>query len=225
MSLILSIETSTAVCSVAIHQNGVPLSVIESYETRSHSKVILSQIQAVLKQASLPFSELKAIAVSKGPGSFTGLRIGTSISKGLCYGLDLPLIGVNTLEALAIGANNFNYKKSLLCPMVDARRLEVYCSFFNSSLEVILPTKAVIIDQNTFNEILIEKEVLFFGDGSNKCKSILGHYDNAVFIENVVPSAKYLGGIANKLFNESKFEDVTLFEPYYLKDFMEITVK
>ena len=223
MALILSIETSTKVCSVAFHENGILLSFSEIFIEKSHSKMITVLVEQLLKELQKKFSDIDAVAVSKGPGSYTGLRIGVSTAKGLCYALDKPLIGVNTLLSMALGAKENLSGDYLLCPMIDARRMEVYCALYDQDLSIIEDTQAKIIDENSFSEYIINKRIFFFGDGAAKCSSILGKYADATFMEGVYPCAKNIGYLAYDSWNKKALEDVAYFEPYYLKDFVTKT--
>ncbi|MTI31325.1 tRNA (adenosine(37)-N6)-threonylcarbamoyltransferase complex dimerization subunit type 1 TsaB [Xanthovirga aplysinae] len=219
MALILSIETSTKVCSVALHQKGKLLASKELFLEKSHSALLSTLIDELLKSCRVQFSNLEAIAVSKGPGSYTGLRIGVSTAKGLCYALGVPLIAVNTLEAMAYGVNQFNLSNALLCPMIDARRMEVYCLIADTQMGVIEPTHAKIIDETSFSNLLVNHDVLFFGDGASKCQDVLGHNANAKFLNSISPSAVNTGYLAGMKFLKEDFEDLAYFEPFYLKDF------
>jgi tRNA threonylcarbamoyladenosine biosynthesis protein TsaB len=220
MALILSMETSSKACSVALHnENGV----IGSYhisEERSHSKVITRLIEKLSSENRVLLSDLDAIAVSKGPGSYTGLRIGVSTAKGLCYALEKPLIAINTLEAMAFQINRDIYKDYLLSPMIDARRMEVYTALFDSQNNFITETQAKIVDESSYDEILEDKKILFFGDGSIKCKSLFQNKKQALFIDDIDPSAVSIGNLALKSFHKGLFEDLAYFEPFYLKDFV-----
>ncbi len=220
MPLILSIETSTKVCSVALHRGDTLLASSEILIERSHSKFITILIENLFSHSGEQMSDLDAIAVSKGPGSYTGLRIGVSTAKGLCYALEKPLIAISTLDSMAYEANRFNHTKALLCPMIDARRMEVYNALFDAELHCLEEVNAKIIEENSFKELLDKQPVLFFGDGSQKCIKPFGENKNAIFIENVFPSAINIGVLALKAFEEKKFEDVAYFEPFYLKDFV-----
>ena len=162
---------------------------------------------------------MDAVAVSSGPGSYTGLRIGTSVAKGLCYSLDIPLISVGSLEVKIHGVNKFNIDGAVLCPMIDARRMEVYCQVVDEKLEILQPVEAKIIDENSFSEFLERKKVFFFGDGSAKCATIMKS-TNAIFLENIFPSAATLGMLAYCRFQVGQTEDLVTFEPFYLKDFV-----
>jgi len=226
LALILNIETATEVCSAALSQNGKLLSVRESASGYTHSENITVFIDEVVKEAGIALKDLDAVTVSKGPGSYTGLRIGVSTAKGLCFALDKPLLAVNTLLSLA---NNFltsnlsrglgTQTSNLLCPMLDARRMEVYCAVYDRELNEVEPTAAIIIENNSFEKILKSNKVYFFGSGAIKCKPVLQH-PNAIFVENIYPSATSMISLSEKLFGEKKFEDAAYFEPFYLKDFV-----
>lgn len=225
MALILNIETSTTVCSVALGRDGEAIALKELNDGYTHSENLTLFIQDVLKEADVSFSAIDAIAVSKGPGSYTGLRIGVSTAKGLCFALDKPLIGINTLQAMAsikplIEEEEITYNQLLFCPMIDARRMEVYCTFYDSLNHEIRKTAAVIIDENSFADILANDKVVFFGDGAEKCKEKLAQHKNAFFADNVFPSAKYMTILSEQAFTSKHFENLAYFEPYYLKDFV-----
>jgi tRNA threonylcarbamoyladenosine biosynthesis protein TsaB len=226
MGLILCLETATTVCSVALSKDGKLLAVREVNQGYTHSENLTIFSGQVLAEAGHRFEELDAIAVSKGPGSYTGLRIGVSAAKGFCFALDKPLIAVNTLRAMAYGVGQSMDLKGetsdsgiLLCPMIDARRMEVYCAFYDLGNNEMRPTKAEIITGDSFPDILKDNKVAFFGDGAAKCKEALAH-PNAIFIENAFPSAEFLVPLAEEKFTKGEFEDVAYFEPYYLKDFV-----
>lgn len=188
--------------------------------------MLTTLIQNAVEHAGFELSDVDAFAVAKGPGSYTGLRIAVSTAKGLCFALEKPLIVVNTLEALALQVKDFFLDNYLFCPMLDARRMEVYCALFDNNLNFIEPTQAKIIDADSFSEVLAAHPVVFFGDGAVKCEAIFGTNPNAIFPKNVIyPSAKTVGQLATRLFEQQQFEDVVAFEPYYLKDFMTTTPK
>ena len=219
MALILSIETSTTVCSIAV-TDGKDIVVSQKlFLVRSHSNLLTVIIENALRQCGLQPSDLAAIAVSKGPGSYTGLRIGVSTAKGLCYATDKPLISVPTLRAMAYEVNAQNTEGYFLTPMLDARRMEVYTSTFDSDLNTIIETNAKILDEDSFSETLASKRVLFFGDGSDKFRPLVETSDNARFISGVSPSAWAVGQLAFDKFLKQDFEDVAYFEPFYLKEF------
>jgi tRNA threonylcarbamoyladenosine biosynthesis protein TsaB len=219
MALILSLETSTNVCSVALHRDGQLLAANEIHIEQSHASKLALFIDDLRKSTGISLKELNAIVVSSGPGSYTGLRIGTSTAKGLCYALNIPLIAVNTLHLLAYHVNKFNQNNALLVPMIDARRMEVYCQVSDSKLKVISPIEAKIIDESSFIELLDSNKIFFFGNGADKCEDVLKH-PNASFLKNIYPSAAQLGFIAHEKFKENQFEDLLHFEPFYLKDFV-----
>ena len=198
-----------------------------SVETRSHATQLTILIERICKESNLPFSELDAVAVSKGPGSYTGLRIGVATAKGLCYALDKPLIGINTLQSFAHelllqqkNIANAISLSDLLCPMIDARRMEVYSALFNHQKETMRETKAEIITEQSFEEELKQQKIFFFGDGAAKCKPLLHHQTNAVFIDDFSPSARGQIKLALKALEQKQFEDVAYFEPFYLKEFV-----
>jgi tRNA threonylcarbamoyladenosine biosynthesis protein TsaB len=222
VALILNIETATTVCSVALAQGEKMLALREENKGYTHAEKITVFIEKVFKDAERKISELGAVAVSNGPGSYTGLRIGASTAKGLCYALNKPLISVDTLKALANQFRDSNNiaREDLLCPMIDARRMEVYCAVFDSSLNEILPVSAKVIDPDSFADTLGKQKVYFFGDGAAKCKTVLAHQTNAKFIEGIVPSAKSMVTLTAQKFLNKEFEDTSLYEPYYLKEVM-----
>ncbi len=225
MAKILCIETATKVCSVALFNDEKLVSLQENKTDRSHAELLTVFVEKILKENNLSVSDLDAIAVSKGPGSYTGLRIGVSAAKGLAYGANIPLISVDTLQSMAFGVVNSDIgqevinKKALFCPMIDARRMEVYSAFYDINTNKIKEVSADIIEEETYSEILNTQRVLFFGDGSHKCIETLTS-ENAIFIDDINPSAKDMGVLAFKAFTSNKFEDTAYFEPFYLKDFV-----
>jgi len=225
MALILSIETSTTECSVAISDKGKVVVYEKLFLEKSHANLLTLAIESVASHANIELADLDAIAVSKGPGSYTGLRIGVSTAKGLCYALDKPLIAINTLKAMADEVNCFNTHNMLLSPMIDARRMEVYTALFDADLNEIKGTSAKILDEHSFDETLESTNVLFFGNGSNKFQELVQNKTAAHFIDNVSPSADAVGRLAFESFNNGTFEDVAYFEPFYLKDFKATTPK
>jgi tRNA threonylcarbamoyladenosine biosynthesis protein TsaB len=220
MALIISIETSTKVCSVALHRDTTLLASSEILIEKSHSRYITVMIDRLFEYSGEQLQDIDAVAVSKGPGSYTGLRIGVSTAKGLCYALDKPLIAVDTLAAMAHQANRYNHAGAMLCPMTDARRMEVYCALYDATMKEQEPVQAKIIDEQSFQSILNQSPVLFLGDGAQKCKAVLGHNPHAIFVDGVYPSAVAIGNLAMQQFAEKNFEDVAYFEPFYLKDFV-----
>lgn len=222
MSLILQIETATTVCSVALSENGSVLAYKEVEQRNVHAEVITVFIDGILKEAGKQYQDLKAIAVSSGPGSYTGLRIGISVAKGLCFALDIPLIALETLEAMTdglIAQNSFN-SDVLLCPMIDARRMEVFTAVFDGNGNRIKPTSAEIIDESSFTDLLQTNKMIFFGDGAVKCSEALGENPNVQIISGFLNSARYLTKRVTEKYLANDFEDIAYFEPYYLKDFI-----
>lgn len=220
MGLILNIETATTVCSVSLAKDAVLLALKEQDGDYSHAENLTLFIEDVVKKASVKFSDIDAIAVSKGPGSYTGLRIGVSAAKGLCYALNKPLIAVDTLQYIALNVSKKQPQAGLLCPMFDARRMEVYCAVYDFQNKVIIPTAAEIIDKNSFADLLSKNKLFFFGNGAEKCKPVFASCENAVFLEGVLPSAADMVPLSENAYNHSQFENVAYFEPYYLKDFV-----
>lgn len=227
--MILQLETATTVCSVALAKEGKVIAVKQIDQRNIHAEVITVFIDELLTETGTHYKDINAIAVSCGPGSYTGLRIGISTAKGLCYALEKPLIAIETLESMAQGIitnpemlSTFNFQPStlLLCPMIDARRMEVYTAIFNTKGENIKPTAAEIIDENGFADLLKDNKILFFGDGAGKCREVLGHNENAFFLPEFVNSATHLTKKAAEKFAKKDFEDMAYFEPFYLKDFI-----
>jgi len=227
MALILSLETSTSVCSAALHRDGKVIASQEYHVPQSTASKLAVMIDQLFKVSDIKSSQLNAVAVSAGPGSYTGLRIGVATAKGLCYALNIPLLAVNTLELMSnqVVALFPSSKESddqatiLLAPMLDARRMEVYTLLTNSRLNIVESTEAKIIDELSYQSWLEKNKILFFGNGADKCKAILQH-PNAFFIDGIIPSALKLGEMAFLKFTESEFEDLASYEPYYLKDFI-----
>ncbi|MBD2700590.1 tRNA (adenosine(37)-N6)-threonylcarbamoyltransferase complex dimerization subunit type 1 TsaB [Spirosoma sp. BT702] len=221
MSLLLSLDTSTTVCSVALHRDGTLLGSYELFTERTSAAMLTTLINNVVQQTGNELHQLDAIAVAKGPGSYTGLRIGVSTAKGLCFALDKPLVAINTLAAMTEQVRDFFPVDYTLCPMLDARRMEVYCAFYNQQGQELDVTSAQIIDENSFHNWLTSGPVVFFGDGAAKCKHLLDKSPKAMFPDVVVqPSARTVGALATLAFNSGQFEDISTFEPFYLKDFM-----
>jgi len=218
MALILGIESATKNCSVALFKDGVVIAEKESItDGYTHAEQLTLFIQNVIDSANITLNKVEAVALSMGPGSYTGLRIGTSTAKGLCYALDIPLIAISTLKAMAFDMAK-NEKSAIYCPMIDARRMEVFSALYDVDNKQVRGVQADVVDENTYTEFLAD-EIIFFGDGSLKCQEIINH-KNAKFIEGINPSAKNLGNLANAKFENKDFEDVAYFEPYYLKDFV-----
>jgi tRNA threonylcarbamoyladenosine biosynthesis protein TsaB len=260
MSLLLSIETSTSICSVALHEEGHLIHSIENEVPQSASSQLAVMVNQVLESCGKKPNEIRGVVVAAGPGSYTGLRIGVATAKGICYALQVPLISINTLELLAyqyssnrveafppsLPATRFVGGEGLglpaeqagmrraeaspspeerglggevLCPMLDARRMEVYCMLLDSNLATLEPTQAKIIDESSFKDWLNQRPIYFFGNGAEKCREMIKH-PNAHFISGITPSAAKLGELGFKKYKTAKFEDVATFEPFYLKDFL-----
>jgi tRNA threonylcarbamoyladenosine biosynthesis protein TsaB len=220
MALILNIETATQVCSVGLSNGKEMLSIRESHEKNIHASKVTVFTEEVLKEAGKEMKDLDAVAVSMGPGSYTGLRIGVSAAKGFCYALDIPLIAIPTLQSMALGAMLFvDEKNALLCPMIDARRMEVYTALFDHHNGEVKKTEALIVDGDSFDAELAANTIYFFGDGAEMCRETLDP-KGMIFIDDVHPSAKSLAQIAAQKYEAESFENLAYFEPYYLKDFI-----
>lgn len=230
MSLILCIETGTDICSVGIARDGELVSLRESAEGRDHAKHVGVFVNELLSETGIAPEELDAVAVGMGPGSYTGLRIGVSFAKGLCYGLQIPLVAIGSLDALAQVAIEDNeagildvkaWDEALLCPMVDARRMEVYTRLYSATGEPLSDVRAEIVGENSFAEVREKRQLVIFGNGAAKCREVLS---DATYI-NVAPSARGLARLAEQRLQEGKTEDIAYFEPFYLKDFVVIPSK
>ncbi|WP_373396938.1 tRNA (adenosine(37)-N6)-threonylcarbamoyltransferase complex dimerization subunit type 1 TsaB [Algoriphagus halophilus] len=223
MALILSIETSTPVCSVALHADGVLQGLKEVDLPGAHSERLLGLIEGLLETCQVKLEEVNAVAVSEGPGSYTGLRIGVSTAKGLCFAGNKSLIGVNTLAALARGAMNDLDSSAVVISMLDARRMEVYREVFDAEMNSIEKLDAEVIDESSFKKYLERAPVYFIGDAVAKVKEVISH-PNAVFLENRI-SAKQVGEIAWEKFQKNELEDLAYFVPNYLKEFKVLKSK
>jgi tRNA threonylcarbamoyladenosine biosynthesis protein TsaB len=225
MTLILCLDTSTEICSVALASDGHVVVKKESCELKAHSRELAVFIHEILSSGGLSPGNLDAVAVSKGPGSYTGLRIGVSTAKGIAFGGNIPLIGIGTLDAMASGAVQQPEildrigGNGLICPMIDARRMEVYSAFYDVTGKARSEVKAIIVDEETFTPELSANKIAFLGNGAGKCRDKIKHH-NAVFFENFTTSAENMALPAEKAWQQKKFEDVAYFEPYYLKDFV-----
>jgi len=219
---ILNIETATKNCSVSLAKNGETIVLQElNNGNYSHAEKLHQFIKQVVEESGIELTDLKAIAVSKGPGSYTGLRIGVSAAKGLCFALDIPLIAIDTLQVLAL---SISISDGLVIPLLDARRMEVYSAVFNSENEMNREVKAEIISEASFSTYLNEQKVYFVGDGVEKCKGIIIH-NNATFIDDKLPSANEMSKLSFEKYKKNDIEDVAYFEPFYLKDFVAIKPK
>ncbi|MBQ2292949.1 MAG: tRNA (adenosine(37)-N6)-threonylcarbamoyltransferase complex dimerization subunit type 1 TsaB [Bacteroidaceae bacterium] len=227
MACILHIETSTKACSVALSENGSLIFHKEDIEGPNHSVVCGVFVDEALSFANSHAIPVDAVAVSEGPGSYTGLRIGVSLAKGVCYGRDLPLLSVPTLKLLCVpvllGKEELP-EDALLVPMIDARRMEVYSAVYSRALQEVRPIGADIVDADTYLPYLEKHPVYFFGDGAMKCKNVIQH-TNAHFIEGIIPLAKWMFPLAERSLHLGEKQDVAYFEPFYLKDFVAIKSK
>ena len=218
MSLLLSIETSTSVCSVAIHKDNTFIAERSIDSDKSHSTLLLQFVEDLLSENNFKIKDVTALAISEGPGSYTGLRIGLSTAKGLCYSLGIPLIAINTLDALGLQISKTLPATELACPMIDARRMEVYCTLLNNKNSRIKKLNNEIINENSFLEYLNKNIIHFFGNGAEKCKNVITH-KNALYIDEIKPSAITIGELGLIKLANKDFEDVAYFEPNYFKEF------
>lgn len=246
--MILCLETSTAVCSVALVENGNVVALRESLDGQNHAEKITLFIDEVMKEAGIAYKDLDAVATSMGPGSYTGLRIGVSTAKGLCYAMEKPLIAIDTLAAMAhgfnvaetqrgkvtelmVGVNSQSQSQgqgqgqsqqptAILCPMIDARRMEVYTAFFNEKLERTSETEALVIDENSFMELKQNNNLYLFGDGADKLAALFQNDENITVVEKFHCSAAYMAKLADEAFTNKQFVDTAYFEPFYLKNFV-----
>ena len=230
MSLILCIETGTDICSVGVARDGELISLRESDEGRDHAKKVGVFVDELLRETGISPDELDAVAVGMGPGSYTGLRIGVSFAKGLCYGLGIPLVAVGSLDAMAAVAiedndagilDVENWEDAVLCPMVDARRMEVYTRLFDAKGNALSDVTAEVVTEQTFADVRRERQLVMFGNGAAKCREVL---HDATYI-NITPSARGLARLAEQRLSAGQTEDIAYFEPFYLKDFIVIPSK
>ena len=226
MSCILNIDTSTDVCSVAVSDGGACIFTEEDHKGPNHNEQIGRMVDAALSFAESHAIPLDAVAIRSGPGSYTGLRIGTSMAKGVCYGRDVKLVAVPTLELLCVPVllREQVEEGALLCPMIDARRMEVYAQIFDRALHVVRPIGADVVTADTYRAWLDKQPVYFFGNGAAKCMDTIAH-PNARLIEDVKPLAKNMFPLAERRIAQGQWEDVAYFEPLYLKDFVAKAAK
>ncbi|MDR0232296.1 MAG: tRNA (adenosine(37)-N6)-threonylcarbamoyltransferase complex dimerization subunit type 1 TsaB [Dysgonamonadaceae bacterium] len=224
MSCIINIETSTKVCSVVLSKDKEILFSKENYSGGSHAELLGVFVLDAVKFARENNLRIDAVAVSAGPGSYTGLRIGISEAKGLCYGLDVPLIALSTLEIMAHQVIQSGIETDYYCPMIDARRMEVYSAIYDRNMNKIKEVSADIIDENAYSEIISKGKICFFGDGLTKCKNIITS-QNIIFLEDVYPLASGMVDLAEKKYEQKEFVDLAYFEPFYLKEFIAIVAK
>jgi len=214
--MIICLETATNICSVALCDSAGVISLRESNDIKSHASMLTIFIDEIFKEAGITARQLDAVAVSKGPGSYTGLRIGVSVAKGIAYAASIPVIAIDTTISMFYGVTK---KSAFCCPMLDARRMEIYYAIYRSNGEIFRNIAAEIITPETFSDIPEENEILLFGDGAKKCREVIKR-PNITYDDNFRMSASHMHHPANKAFKEGDFEDVAYFEPFYLKDFI-----
>lgn len=227
MANIILIDTATEICSVALSIDGKVSWSNENFEGMTHSTLLAKFLQELTEHMRSSSIKADAVAVSCGPGSYTGLRIGVSTAKGLCFGANVPLLAINTLEVMAQGYISQHGKPgndTWLCPMIDARRMEVYTALFDGELNLKREISADIIDENSYADILQEKKIICFGNGASKCKETLTH-PNISFVDGIYPLASNMADLAEKCFAKKDFKDVAYFEPFYLKEFVATVSK
>lgn len=221
LPLLLYIESSSTVCSVAISQGDKLIAIKETNEGYSHAENLTWFIEQICIENAINLQSIDAVVVSKGPGSYTGLRIGVSAAKGICFALDKPLIAINTLQSMAsYAASKYKTENALYFPMQDARRMEVYNAAYDVNNKEIIETRALIVDENTTATIEWNGTIYYFGDGAEKCKNHFNGDARFVLLDDILPSSNNLIKLANKAFSENKFENLIYFEPYYLKEFV-----
>jgi tRNA threonylcarbamoyladenosine biosynthesis protein TsaB len=223
MAILLSLESSTTVCSAALHENDTLLVTREVHTPQAAASQLTPLIDALFTESGILKSQLRAVAVSGGPGSYTGLRIATATAKGICYALGIPLITLDSLHVLASSIEPVG-NGSLMCPMIDARRMEVYCCLLTGSFEEVEPTRPLVIDEHSFAGQLEKHSIVFFGNGATKCEEVIRH-PHAMFIKKAYPRASAMGKMAFRKFESGDFADVRTYEPAYLKEFVAKTKK
>jgi tRNA threonylcarbamoyladenosine biosynthesis protein TsaB len=218
MALILSIDTSTKVCSIALHQDGQELAHQVYHLQKSHSSLLPMIVKQIMENVDKKLTDLQAVAVAAGPGSYTGLRIGTSTAKGLCFGLNIPLLSFDSLDSMYESVKTSVSKRALICPMIDARRMEVYCNLRGEQGQLIWPSQPLILDESTFDEFA-DRSVVLVGNGAEKCRSLYPKREGISYLPEVYPNAFAVAGLVEDKFQRGLFEDLTYFEPEYLKEY------
>lgn len=221
---ILQIDTATEICSISISLNGNTLNSFEASESNVHASKLTLIIDRILADCSLSFNDLSAVCVSKGPGSYTGLRIGVSSAKGLCYALDIPLLAINTLDMMYLGYDKFTDEDAIYVPMLDARRMEVYLEIFDAKGALLVPTQARIIDSSSFEDF-VNRKIVLFGSGATKLKEVFSGNSNIFIDSSFQHSSSNMSALAFSKLKNNDFEDLVYFEPYYLKEFIATTPK
>jgi tRNA threonylcarbamoyladenosine biosynthesis protein TsaB len=224
MALILAIDTSTKVCSIALHQDGFEIGHQAYHLQKSHSSLLPVVIKQLLENVDLAFANIDAVAVSAGPGSYTGLRIGTSTAKGLCFGLNVPLISFDSLDSMFAVVKDIVTPDTLICPMIDARRMEVFCNLRAANGSLIWASQPLILEPNSF-DAFDDSPLLLIGDGAEKCKDFFAHKANIRFQSEIFPNAFSVGKMLEAKFENQQFEDLAYFEPEYLKEYRTNTPK
>lgn len=219
MALLLLLESSGPVCSAALSENGTVIALRENHEGNKHAELLSVFCSEILSDAGFTPNQLEGVAVSGGPGSYTGLRIGASTAKGYCFALNIPLVAIPTLEAMAIGMKNEVQPGELMCPMIDARRMEVYAAVFDHDLHNIAPVSPVVLETTSFVNFLDQTTVWFSGDGMHKAKELMSKHPNARFTESGIQSARNLAEAAEYKFQKGQFENLAYYVPFYLKNF------
>jgi|HubBroStandDraft_6_1064221.scaffolds.fasta_scaffold214075_1 tRNA threonylcarbamoyladenosine biosynthesis protein TsaB len=224
MALILNIDTATEIASICLAQNGEPLVVMHNHMLQDHASWLHEAIKKMIIQANLGFKDLNAVAVTAGPGSYTGLRVGMATAKGFCYALDIPLITENTLYVMAFAAiQQIKQSNLLFCPMIDARRMEVFTALYSVELEEIIPPSAIVLQERSFAADLSASGIFFFGSGSTKWQTLTSNA-NAIFASFSTDS-RYLSLLSHQKFEQKKFTDIIYCEPVYIKEFHSYTKK
>lgn len=220
MAFLLALETSSTVCSVALYKDDQLLGFSELQIEKSHSSHITVLTEQLLQNCQVDLEQLAAVAISGGPGSYTGLRIGSATAKGLCFSLDIPLIEVSTLQAIAAEAirSTPRAEEYYFCPMIDARRMEVYTYMANHNLEEILPVAPMVLDIGSYADYLSSHKIIFCGNGATKFKVLAEHQLNTLFLDNIQPKASIIGRLALPKLAKKEFQNIAYYEPFYLKE-------
>lgn len=224
MALIIAIDTSTKACSIGLHHNGDLLAQQAYHLQKSHSSLLPIIINQLMDNVDMRMADLDAVAISAGPGSYTGLRIGTSTAKGICFGLDIPLISFDSLDSMYESVKRTIAEKTLVCPMIDARRMEVFCNLRGTNGTYIWESKPLILEEDTFENYRNE-QILLIGDGAEKCQELFSSNSNISYNSEIHPNAIAVSNMVERKFNESDFEDLAYFEPSYLKEYRTIPPK
>jgi tRNA threonylcarbamoyladenosine biosynthesis protein TsaB len=223
MPIILNIDTATEVAHVSLSKDGIVLQSVFNYNQKDHAAFLQPAVLNLLKNTEIVMADIDAVAVTEGPGSYTGLRVGMASAKGICYAVNKPLVLINTLEVLAASTGNVQDNQFLLCPMLDARRMEVYTAVYNNDFDIVLPSSAMVLDENSFADVLATNKVLFFGSGSSKWKTLCNH-TNATFVEAAITATAF-AMLSYKYFEQAAFANLAYSQPGYLKEFHDTADK